>query len=132
MKQRKRIILVLFLLIIFMLTGCGDDEGEDPFDFSGIEPKNINPWTYVEDTDITLNSSLKNVAASSSELAITIGIMGIVFSIFYMVIRICFSRSAATKEEIKREAVMKGMIAIMLFSIPFWLGLFKYFAELLV
>ena len=42
------------------------------------------------------------------------------------------TRKKLTQEEIKREAVLKGLIGIMLFSIPFWLGLFKYFSELLV
>lgn len=129
--KRKLLVLLVFLLI-FTLTGCGDDEEDDPFDFSGIEPKNLNPWTYVEDTSISMNSALTNLAASSAELGITIGIMGIVFSIFYMIIRICFTKSAAAKEEVKQEAVMKGMVAVMLFSVPFWLGLFKYFSELLV
>lgn len=130
--MKKKLLVLLVFLLIFTLTGCGDDEEDDPFDFSGIEPKNLNPWTYVEDTSISMNSALTNLAASSAELGITIGIMGIVFSIFYMIIRICFTKSAAAKEEVKQEAVMKGMVAVMLFSVPFWLGLFKYFSELLV
>jgi len=111
--------------------GCSESSG-DAFDFSGVEPKDINPWTYVEDTSISVDPTLRGVAASASELGITIGIIGIVFSIFYMIIRIFFTKSAQAKEEIKREAVLKGLIGIMLFSIPFWLGLFKYFSELLV
>lgn len=134
MKKRKKVhILLLLLLLIVVLTGCGNGEDEaDPYDFSGVEPKDLNPWTYVEDTSISLNGALRNLASSSAELGIVIGIIGIVFSILYMAIRICFSKSAAVREEIKREAFLKGMIAIMLFSIPFWLGLFKMFAELLV
>ena len=79
-----------------------------------------------------MNSALTNLAASSAELGITVGVMGITFSVFFMVLRICFTKNAAVREEVKREAVMKGMIAVMLFSIPFWLGIFKYFSELLV
>ena len=97
-----------------MLTGCGgNDEGEDPFDFAGAEPKDINPWTYLE-------------------LAMTVGIMGMVFSIIYIAVRLLFSRNAARREEIRQEAVIKGMIAVMLFSVPFWLGIFKQFSELLI
>jgi len=132
MKKKRKYVLFLLLVSTIFLTACGKDEGDDPFDFSGIEPKDLNPWTYVSDTAISINSSLRSFASSSAQLGITLGIMGIVFSIFYMVIRICFSNSAAQKEEVKREATMKGIIAIMLFSIPFWLGTFKYFAELLI
>lgn len=131
MKRKKFLIVLLLVFMVMSMSGCGDDT-EDPFDFSDVVTKDINPWDYVQDTSISMNGALTGLAASSSELGITIGVMGIVFSIFYMVIRICISRNAATKEEVKREAVLKGMVAIMLFSIPFWLGLFKQFAELLV
>ena len=130
--KKKPIQLLLIMIVVFCLAGCSKKNDEDPFDFSGIEPKDINPWTYVEDTSLFMNNALKNLASSSGALGITVGIIGIVFSIFYMAIRICFSRSAAVKEEVKREVLMKGMIAIMLFSIPFWLGIFKQFSELLV
>ena len=134
MRKRKKVhILLLLFFLILVLTACGSEEDEaDPFDFSGIEPKDLIPWTYVEDTSITLNGALRNLASSSAELGIVVGVVGIVFSIIYMAIRICFSKSAAVREEIKREAFLKGMIAVMLFSIPFWLGLFKMFAELLI
>lgn len=128
--MRRSLFCIVLIILSLVLGGCGDEE--DAFDFSGIEPKSIDPWEYIEDTSISMNTALKNLAASSAELGITIGIMGTVFSVFYMAIRVFFSKSAAAKEEIKREAILKGMIAVMLFSIPFWLGLFKYFAELLV
>lgn len=52
MKKKLR-FLFLVLITVVMLTGCGgDDEGEDPFDFSGAEPKDINPWTYLEDLSL--------------------------------------------------------------------------------
>lgn len=128
----KKVFLVFLVAGVFLLcAGCSESSG-DAFDFSNVEPKEINPWDYVEDTTISADSTLRGVAASASELGITIGIIGIVFSMFYMVIRIFFTKSAQAKEEIKREAVWKGLIGIMLFSIPFWLGLFKYLSELLV
>lgn len=129
MKKKKRYAAAWLLLWIYILSGCAKDGGEEIFQG---EPKDLNPWTYVEDTSISMNSTLTNLAASSAELGITVGIMGITFSIFFMVLRICFTKNAAVREEVKREAVMKGMIAVMLFSIPFWLGIFKYFSELLV
>lgn len=131
--KKKLQFLLLLLMTIVMLSGCGgNNEGEDPFDFTGVEPKDINPWTYVEDTSIYLNQSLTDLAASSSELAMTLGVMGMVFSIIYIAIRLLFSKNAARREEIRQEAITKGMIAVMLFSIPFWLGLFKQFSELLI
>lgn len=130
MKKRLR-FLILLVLTILSLTGCRDGEG-DLYDFSGVEPKDINPWVYVEDTSIYLNESMSDLAASSSELAMTIGIMGMVFSLIYIAIKLLFSKNAARREEIKQEAMLKGVIAVMLFSVPFWLGLFKQFSELLI
>lgn len=132
MKRKRIIMLMLTWILLLSLSGCGNKEEGNPFDFSGIETKDLNPWNYMENMELSMSEPLKNLGASSAELGITIGIIGIVFSIFYMVLRICFSKSAAIKEEVKQEAVLKGMIAIMLFSIPFWLGLFKMTAELLV
>lgn len=132
MKRKRIIVLMLTWMLLFSLSGCGNKEEGNPFDFSGIETKDLNPWNYMENMELSMSEPLKNLGASSAELGITIGIIGIIFSIFYMVLRICFSKSAAIKEEVKQEAVLKGMIAIMLFSIPFWLGLFKMTAELLV
>lgn len=123
---------LLCLLCVYLLCGCASENTDDPYNFAGTEPKEIDPWVYVKDTSITLNGSLRKLAASSTELAITVGVIGIVFSIVYIILRICFTKNANTKEEIKRQALQKGLIAIMLFSIPFWLGLFKYFAGLLV
>lgn len=129
MKKKKRYAAAWLFLWICILSGCAKDGGEEIFHG---EPKDLDPWTYVEDTSISMNSALTNLAASSAELGITVGVMGITFSVFFMVLRICFTKNAAVREEVKREAVMKGMIAVMLFSIPFWLGIFKYFSELLV
>ena len=123
---------MICLFLVSFLCGCSSGAADDPYNFAGTELKDIDPWVYVEDTSITLNGSLIKLAASSTELAITVGVIGIVFSIVYIILRICFTKNANTKEEIKRQAIQKGIIAIMLFSIPFWLGLFKYFAELLV
>lgn len=130
--RKKQWSLFCLILLLFSLTGCGGGDTEDPFNFSGVEPKSIDPWTYLKDMSITTSTAIRDFASSSSELFITIGIIGIVFSIFYMALRIFFSGNPKTRSEIKDEILLKGMIAIMLFSIPFWLGLFKMFAEILV
>lgn len=43
-----------------------------------------------------------------------------------------FARNAKVREEIKEEAMIKGMVAIMIFSVPFWLGIFKLAGEMLI
>ena len=51
MKRKQRGLLLLLLLVLLAgAGGCAKEGGEDPFDFSKIEPKDLNPWTYVEDT----------------------------------------------------------------------------------
>lgn len=128
---RKKIYTVVLLLCTLLLTGCGDD-GESIYNFAGVEPKEIDPWVYLQDTALSSNTQILSFASSASRLGITIGVMGIVFSILYMAIRIFFARNAKVKEEIKEEAMIKGMVAIMIFSVPFWLGIFKLAGEMLI
>lgn len=129
--KRKIKILVLLVFCIVSLSACGDDDG-NLYDFSGKEPKEIDPWTYIQDTALSTSSQILEFASSAGSLAITIGVMGIVFSILYMSLRILFAGNARARSEVKEEAVMKGLIAIMLFSIPLWLGLCKMVSEMLV
>ena len=100
---------MLTWILLLSLSGCGNKEEGNPFDFSGIETKDLNPWNYMENMELSMSEPLKNLGASSAELGITIGIIGIVFSIFYMVLRICFSKSAAIKEEVKQELLFEEM-----------------------
>lgn len=125
---------VIFFILISMcfLTGCGDDGEGSIYDFSGVEPKEIDPWVYLKDTALSSNTQIRRFASSAGSLGITIGVMGIVFSILYMAIRILFARSGKVKEEIKEEALTKGLVAIMIFSIPLWLGVCKMVGEMLV
>ena len=127
---RKKIRRAALILCTLLLTGCGDDE--NIYNFAGKEPKEIDPWVYLQDTALSTNTQILGFASSASRLGITIGVMGIVFSILYMAIRIFFARNAKVKEEIKEEAKIKGMVAIMIFSIPFWLGIFKLAGEMLI
>lgn len=127
---RKKICRAVLFLCTLLLTGCGDDE--NIYNFAGKEPKEIDPWVYLQDTALSTNTQILGFASSASRLGITIGVMGIVFSILYMAIRIFFARNAKVKEEIKEEAKIKGMVAIMIFSIPFWLGIFKLAGEMLI
>lgn len=125
---------VIFFILISMcfLTGCGDDGEVSIYDFSGVEPKEIDPWVYLKDTALSSNTQIRRFASSAGSLGITLGVMGIVFSILYMAIRILFARSGKVKEEIKEEALTKGLVAIMIFSIPLWLGVCKMVGEMLV
>lgn len=137
LRKRKRkgtaraILLSVVMVCFFALTGCGSEK-EGLYDFAGTEPKEIDPWVYLQDTALSSSEQILHFASSASRLGITIGVMGIVFSILFMVIRVLFAGSAKTKSEIKQEALIKGLIAIMLFSIPLWLGICKLLSEVLV
>lgn len=121
MKKRKYVLLISYILLsTIFFCGCG---GED--DLIKNDPKVIDPWVYLKDTSLSNDKILLDFASSAGELGIRIGIMGIVFSILYMAIRIIFTQNAAKKEEIKQEAMIKGVIGILIFSIPFWLGVMK-------
>ena len=131
-KGRARAALLSVVLVCsFALAGCGD-ESNGLYDFAGKEPKEIDPWVYLQDTALSSSEQILSFASSASRLGTTIGVMGIVFSILFMVIRVLFAGSAKTKSEIKEEALIKGLIAIMLFSIPLWLGICKLLSEVLV
>lgn len=124
-------LLSVVLVCTLALTGCGDEK-RGPYDFTGVEPKEIDPWVYLQDTALSSSEHILSFASSASRLGITIGVMGIVFSILFMVVRVLFAGSAKARNEIKEEALIKGLIAIMLFSIPLWLGICKLFSEVLV
>ena len=135
MKRRKSavraVLLSVMMVCSFVLTGCGSEK-KGLYDFAGTEPKEIDPWVYLQDTALSSSEQILNFASSAGRLGITIGVMGIVFSILFMVIRVLFAGNAKTKSEIKEEALIKGLIAIMLFSIPLWLGICKLLSEVLV
>lgn len=120
------------LFCAYTFTACGNKEQTSIYDFAGVEPKEIDPWVYLGDTALSSNQQILNFASSASRLAITIGVTGIVFSILFMAVRLLFSGSSKTRSEVKEEALLKGLIAIMLFSIPLWLGVCKLVGEMLV
>lgn len=129
-RLRKTVKCIPICLPIFILSGCSEETVQE---LARTETKNIDPWTYLTDTSITTNSTLREFAGSAAGLLITIGVMGIVFSILYMILRLLFGGSRAkVKSEIKGEVVFKSVVAIMLFSVPFWLGIIKLISDLLV
>ncbi len=130
--RKKRFFLLMSLIFCGVLTGCGNEEGGSIYNFSGVEPKEIDPWVYLQDTALSSSTQIRSFASSAGSLGITIGVMGIVFSIFYMAIRMFFFTSPAARNEVKEEALLKGLIAIMIFSIPLWLGICKLLGDALV
>ena len=48
------------------LSGCGNKEEGNPFDFSGIETKDLNPWNYMENMELSMSEPLKDLGASSA------------------------------------------------------------------
>lgn len=133
MKRRlhKAFTGTLIFLPAFVLSGCSSEE--TIVEITRAETKNIDPWAYLVDTSISTNGTMQAFAGSAAKLLITIGIMGIVFSILYLIIRLLFgSGNAKVKSEAKDEVIFKSVIAVMLFSIPFWLGIIKMISDLLV
>lgn len=130
-RKGRRGVSILLMLCALLLSACGDDEG-NLYDFSGKEPKEIEPWEYIQDTSLNTSAEILGFASSAGSLAITVGVMGIVFSILYMCIRLLFAGNARARSEVKEEAVLKGLIAIMLFSVPLWLGVCKMVGEMLI
>lgn len=128
--MRLKIVLILLFCTI-MLAACGKEKEGGLYDFEGVEPKEIDPWVYLQDTALSSNPQILGFASSAGGLAITIGVAGIVFSLLFMAIRLLFSGSAKMKNEIKEEALLKGVIAIMLFSIPLWLGVCKLVGDMM-
>lgn len=135
-RQMKRRIYraftgILAFLPVFALSGCSSEE--TIVEITRAETKNIDPWAYLVDTSISKNGTMQAFAGSAAKLLITIGIMGIVFSILHLIIRLLFGGgNAKMKSEAKDEVIFKSVIAVMLFSIPFWLGIIKMISDLLV
>lgn len=127
-----KVRMTLPVCLVPLLSGCSGNAENSIYNFADVEPKDIDPWTYLQDTSISSSLQIRSLSSSSYSLAITVGIMGIIFSILYMAIRILFSMDAKKKSEVKEEAVLKGLIAIALFSIPLWLSIFKMIGELLI
>lgn len=129
-RMRRAIKCIPIFLPALVLSGCSEETAQE---LARTETKNIDPWTYLTNTAVSTNSTLREFAGSAAGLLITIGVMGIVFSILYLLIRLLFGGSnAKVKSEIKDEVIFKSVVAIMLFSIPFWLGIIKLVSDLLV
>lgn len=128
-RKATRFFFMAALLACLFLSGCGKEE--DHYDFIKTEPKAIDPWVYLQDTALSGSVQIRGLASSAGKLGITIGVMGIVFSLLIMALRIFFSGSAKTKSEIREEALIKGLIAVMMFSVPLWLGICKLLGEVL-
>lgn len=129
-RKAARFFFMTVVLACLFLSGCGKEE--DHYDLIRTEPKAIDPWVYLQDTALSGNVQIRRLASSAGKLGITIGVMGIVFSLLIMAIRIFFSGSAKTKSEIREEALIKGLVAVMIFSVPLWLGICKLLGEVLV
>ena len=63
--SRKKICTAALFLCVLLLTGCGDD-GESIYNFSGVEPKEIDPWVYLQDTALSSNTQILGFASSAS------------------------------------------------------------------
>lgn len=129
-RKAVRLCYMAAVLACLFLSGCGKEE-KDLYGFIGTEPKEIDPWAYLQDTALSGSAQIRGLASSAGNQGITIGVMGIVFSLLIMAVRIFFSGSVRTRSEIREEALIKGLVAVMIFSEPLWLGICKLFGEAL-
>ena len=107
MKRKRIIVLMLTWMLLLSLSGCGNKEEGNPFDFSGIETKDLNPWNYMENMELSMSEPLKNLGASSAELGITIGrncFFYILYGIAYLFFKkCCYKRRGKTGGSPERD-----------------------------
>lgn len=73
----------------------------------------------------SLIETVKDIGASGYELMLTIGIIGLVFSIILTVIALVMTNNAQKKEEKKSHALIIFIAGVVLFSVFNIIGFFK-------
>lgn len=73
----------------------------------------------------SLIETVKGIGASGYELMLTVGIIGLVFSIILTVIALVMTNNAQKKEEKKSHALIIFIAGVVLFSVFNIIGFFK-------
>lgn len=73
----------------------------------------------------SLIETVKDIGASGYELMLTVGIIGLVFSIILTVIALVMTNNAQKKEEKKSHALIIFIAGVVLFSVFNIIGFFK-------
>ena len=90
-----------------------------------------NEWDFMKKSpgDAGVFSSLikkiKDIGASGYELMLTIGIIGLVFSIIFTAVSLLLTSNAQKKEEKKSHALVICVAGIVIFSVFSIIGFFK-------
>lgn len=73
----------------------------------------------------SLISKLQDIGASGYELMLTLGIIGLVFSIIFTAVSLLLTSNAQKKEEKKSHALVICLAGIVIFSVFSFIGFFK-------
>ena len=88
-------------------------------------------WNFMEtspgDTGVfhSLISKVKDIGASGYELMLTVGVIGLVFSIIFTAVSLLLTSNAQKKEEKKSQALVICVAGIVIFSVFSIIGFFK-------
>lgn len=90
-----------------------------------------NEWDFMTtkpgDSGVfnSLISKLEDIGASGYELMLTLGIIGLVFSIVFTAVSLLLTSNAQKKEEKKSHALVICIAGIVIFSVFSIIGFFK-------
>lgn len=90
-----------------------------------------NEWEFMTtkpgDSGVfsSLISKIEDIGASGYELMLTVGVIGLVFSIIFTAVSLLFSSNAQKKEEKKSHALIICGAGIVIFSVFSIIGFFK-------
>ena len=99
-----------------------EESAEQEWDFMLESPGEEGVFNSLIDT-------VKDIGASGYELMLTIGIIGLVFSIILTVIALVMTNNPQKKEEKKSHALIIFIAGIVLFSVFNIIGFFKAIGE---
>lgn len=88
-------------------------------------------WNFMEtspgDSGVfhSLIAKVKDIGASGYELMLTVGVIGLVFSIIFTAVSLLLTSNAQKKEEKKSQALVICVAGIVIFSVFSIIGFFK-------
>ena len=91
----------------------------------------LNEWDFMtegsSDTGVfsSLISKLQDIGASGYQLMMTLGIIGLVFSIIFTAVSLLLTSNAQKKEEKKSHALVICLAGIIIFSVFSIIGFFQ-------
>lgn len=92
---------------------------------------NVNEWDFLQqdpgDAGVfsTLIEKVEDIGASGYQLLLTVGVIGLVFSIIFTALSLLLTSNAQKKEEKKSHALIICVAGIVIFSAFSIIGFFK-------